>query len=169
MNPNDSIYLLAIRGNLAPNTLEAARGVHNSTAGHPANVAAAKALGDLSHMVYVPLQASADNEFLILDLWNSLEGLNQFFANPNVQEQAGQIFSRRDPVVWAPDGDFASYHIPAPFGKHERYVAVVRGTVAGALAAVSLFSVSGSRIFAIINAAGQFSTDAVSKWPAVWG
>ena len=46
---------------------------------------------------------------------------------------------------------------------------VVRGTVAGALAAVSLFSVSGSRIFAIINAAGQFSTDAVSKWPAVLG
>lgn len=129
MNQNGSIYLLAIRGSLAPKTLEAARAVHNSTAGHPANVAAAKSLGDLSHMVYVPLQASADNEFLILDLWNSLEGLNQFFANPTVQEQAGQIFTRRDPVVWAPAGDFTSYHIPSPYGKNERYVAVVRGMV----------------------------------------
>jgi quinol monooxygenase YgiN len=128
MNQNDSMYLLAIRGNLAPKTLEAARALHNSTAGHPANVAAAKSLGDLCHMVYVPLQASPDNEFLILDVWNSLEGLNQFFTNPTVQEQAGQIFTRRDPVVWAPAGDFISYHIPSPFGKNERYVAVVRGT-----------------------------------------
>ena len=111
MNQNHSIYLLAIRGNLAAKTLEASRSVHNQTAGHPANVAAAKSLGDLSHMVYVPLQSSPDNEFLILDVWNSMDGLNQFFANPTVQEQAGQIFTRRDPVVWAPAGDFTSYHL----------------------------------------------------------
>jgi quinol monooxygenase YgiN len=129
MNQNHSIYLLAIRGNLAAKTLEASRSVHNQTAGHPANVAAAKSLGDLSHMVYVPMQSSPDNEFLILDVWNSMDGLNQFFANPTVQEQAGQIFTRRDPVVWAPADDFTTYHIPAPFGKNERYVAVVRGTV----------------------------------------
>ena len=48
-------------------------------------------------------------------------------------------------------------------------LAVVRGTVAGALAAVSLCWVSGRRIFAIISAAGQFSTDAVSRCPAVFG
>ena len=37
-----------------------------------------------------------------MDVWNNLEGLNEFFANLQVQEQAGRIFSRRDPVVWAP-------------------------------------------------------------------
>jgi hypothetical protein len=125
------IYLLAIRGTLAPESLEAARKIHNETAGAPANVAAARSLGDLSHMVYTPAPESSlgAEEFLILDLWNSLEGLNQFFANEQVQEQAGLIFSKRDPVVWAPADGFAGHHLPAPDGKHDRVVALVRGTV----------------------------------------
>jgi hypothetical protein len=125
------LYLLAIRGTLAPSTLEAARSIHNATAGAPANVAAAQSLGDLSHMVYVPLgeHTAGAGEFLILDVWNNLDGLNQFFANPQVQEQAGQIFRARDPVVWVPADGFLSYHLPAPYGKNERIVAVVRGTV----------------------------------------
>src|SRR5258707_516672 len=94
-------YLLSIRGTLSPDTLEAARALHNQTAGAPESVAAARALGDFSHMVYVPTgqqSASAAGEFLILDIWNNMEGLNTFFANPHVQGQAGQIFSERDPV-----------------------------------------------------------------------
>src|SRR5262245_7156508 len=88
-----SLYLLAIRGTLASPTLEEARAIHNATAGAPPNIAAAWALGDLSHMVYVPAgpPTAEAGEFLILDVWNSLDGLNQFFANPQVQHQAGQI------------------------------------------------------------------------------
>jgi hypothetical protein len=133
MNPESerpyAIYLLAIRGTLSSPTLEAARLIHNETAGAPANVAAAQSLGDLSHMVHVPVDRpkSGPSEFLILDLWNSLEGLNKFFANPQVQEQAGRIFSARDPIVWAPAETFTSYHIPSPFGKNERFVAIARG------------------------------------------
>jgi len=126
-------YLLTIRGTLAPATLEAARQVHNDTAGAPQNVAAARSLGDLSHMVFVPLgaeqPANGAGEFLILDTWNSMDGLNQFFANKQVQEQAGMIFSERDPVVWAPASGFLSYHFPAPYARPERIVAVVRGMV----------------------------------------
>jgi quinol monooxygenase YgiN len=135
MNPESetpyAIYLLAIRGTLKSPTLEAARRIHNETAGAPANVAAAQSLGDLSHMVHVPVDRpeSGPSEFLILDLWNSMEGLNKFFANPQVQEQAGRIFSARDPVVWAPAEKFTSYHVPSPFGKNERFVAIARGTV----------------------------------------
>ena len=127
-----SLYLLSIRGSLAASTLEAARGVHNQTAGAPENMAAAQALGDISHMVYVPLEKpkKGAGEFLIMDFWNNLDGLNQFFANPTVQEQAGQIFTSRDPVVWTPAEGFTSYHIPAPFGNNDRTVAVVRGKVA---------------------------------------
>lgn len=127
-----SPYLLAIRGRLAATVLEDARAVHNATAGAPANVAAAQSLGDLSHMVYIPVPGlgAEEGEFLILDLWNDLEGLNQFFANPTVQEQAGQIFTERDPVVWMPAPGFVGYHLPAPYGENERIVAIVRGTVA---------------------------------------
>ncbi|HWE60423.1 MAG TPA: hypothetical protein VHB98_01805, partial [Chloroflexota bacterium] len=108
--PALQLYLLAIRGTLAPASLEAARTLHNQTAGAPQSVEAARSLGDLSHMVYVPLghQGDGTGEFLILDIWHSLEGLNAFFANPQVQEQAGQIFDSRDPAVWTPAGDFAS-------------------------------------------------------------
>src|SRR5262245_10014773 len=106
------LYLLAIRGTLAPSTLEAARSIHNATAGAQANAAAAQSLVDFSHMVYVPLDehTGGAGEFLILDVWNNLAGLNQFFANPQVQEQAGQIFSARDRVVWVPADGFLSYH-----------------------------------------------------------
>lgn len=128
-----TVYLLSIPGKLKSQTLEQARAVHNATAGLPQNVVVAKSLGDLSHMVYVPIQQNGNGhgagEFLILDLWNNIEGLNQFFANKQVQEQAGQIFETRDPVVWAPAEGFTSYHFPAPYGKNDRIVAVVRGMV----------------------------------------
>jgi hypothetical protein len=125
------LYLLSIRGTLAASTVEVARSIHNDTAGAPANVAAAQSLGDLSHMVYVPTDRpnTGPGEFLILDIWNNIEGLNQFFANKQVQEQAGRIFSMRDPVVWMPADGFFGYHFPAPYGKNERSVAVVRGLV----------------------------------------
>ena len=125
------VYLLTIRGTLSPKTLEEARAIHNQTAGAAENVAAARALSDLSHMVYVPMGHNGKDagDFLILDLWNNMDGLNQFFSNHAVQEQAGMIFSSRDPVVWKPAEGFASYHFPAPYGKNERIVATVRGTV----------------------------------------
>lgn len=141
------VYLLSIRGTQAREALEETRKIHNETAGAPANVAAAQALGDLSHMVYVPSGApgAEPNEFLILDMWNSLEGLNRFFENPQVQEQAGRIFTQRDPVVWAPAAGFTGFHLPAPSGKNDRIVATVRGTVSSHAEARSIHN-------AIINA-----------------
>jgi quinol monooxygenase YgiN len=126
-----TVYLLTIRGTLLPPTVEAARNIHNETAGAPPSVAAAKALGDLSHMVYVPTDRPklGAGELLFLDLWNSMNGLNQFFANPQVQEQGGRIFRTRDPVVWVPAEGFNTYHLPAPANKTDRTVAIVRGMV----------------------------------------
>src|SRR5258706_3739500 len=130
-----TLYLLTIRGTLLPATLEAARKVHNQTAGNPEGVAAAKSLGDVSHMVYVPMEhddhakTKGAGEFLIMDLWYSIDGLNTFFSDHQVQEGGAMIFTERDPVVWAPAEGFTSFHIPAPFGNNDRIVAVARGTV----------------------------------------
>jgi hypothetical protein len=111
--------------------MEAARNIHNQTAGNPQGVAAAKSLGDLSHMVYVPVTQNGHGtgEFLILDLWNSVEGLNKFFSDPQVHEGGNMIFKQRDPVVSMPAEGFTTYHIPAPHGKNTRVVSTVRGTV----------------------------------------
>jgi len=147
------IYLLSIRGTLAPATLEEARKVHNMTAGDPEGVAAAKSLGDLSHMVYVPLHDhDGSKEFLILDQWNNLEGLNTFFADKHVQEGGGLIFTQRDPVVWAPAEGFYSYHCPAPYGHNDRFIGVVRGPVASREAAMA---VHNEIVSANINKARQ--------------
>src|SRR5438270_12413216 len=125
----EQIYLLTIRGTLAPPSLEAARQVHNQTAGAPEGVAAAKSLGDLSHMVYVPVNKELA-ELFIMDLWTSPSGLNQFFSDPQVQHGAAMIFTQRDPVVWTPAEGFFTYHLPAPTGHNDRYIGVIRGTVA---------------------------------------
>jgi len=125
------MFLLTIQGTLKSDTLADASAVHNKTAGDTNNVAAARSLGDLSHMVYLPTDkpASGAGDVLFIDQWNSIDGLNKFFANPDVQKGADLIFSKRDPIVWVPAEGFYTYHIPAPYGKNDRFVVMVRGTV----------------------------------------
>ena len=124
-------YLLTIRGKLKPATVEDSRSVHNMTAGNPAGVAAARSLGDLSHMVYVPSgqNGGPSSELLILDVWNNLDGLNQFFSGHDVQQGGAMIFTEREPVVWMPARGAFTYHLAAPKGKNERFIGVVRGPV----------------------------------------
>jgi hypothetical protein len=168
MNNDLSLFLLSIRGTLSSPTLEAARKIHNSTAGAPANVAAAQSLGDVSHMVHVPMDKpdKGAGEFLILDIWNSMDGLNKFFANPTVQEQAGQIFSQRDPVVWAAAEGFVSYHIPAPFGKNDRYITTARGTVKSVDEARKLHNDSTIKTLGKARKAGNLSHEAYFRMAA---
>lgn len=128
-NSIDKIYLLTIRGTLAPASLEEARPVHNQTAGDPQGVAAAKSLGDLSHMVYVPVNKDLA-ELFIMDLWTSPEGLNRFFSDPQVQHGGSMIFAQRDPVLWEPAEGFFTYHIPVPTGRNDRFFGLIRGPVA---------------------------------------
>jgi len=126
-------YLLAIRGTLIPSEEEAARKIHNETAGNEAGVAAARSLGDLSHKVFVPAKGIPGdrpaNELLILDVWNNIEGLNTFFANPQVQHGGSLIFKSRDPVVFTPAPDLLAFNLPAPMPRQARYVGTVRGMV----------------------------------------
>ncbi len=157
-----SLFLLSIRGRLAPKTLDAARLVHNQTAGLPDNIAAARSLGDLSHMVYVPMQPAngGAGEFLVLDIWNSIEGLNKFFADPHVMEGGEQIFQSRDPVVWTPASGFERYNIPAPYGKNQRIVAIVRGQVESIAKARAIHNKAVSSALHMVRKAGNLSHEA---------
>src|SRR5690349_16033222 len=70
------MFLLTIQGTLAPKTLAEAFAIHNKTAGDPNSIAAARALGDLSHMVYLPMEKAADGagDVLFIDQWSSIDG-----------------------------------------------------------------------------------------------
>ncbi len=167
-----TLYLLTIRGTLAPETLEAARKVHNQTAGNPEGVAAAKSLGDVSHMVYIPMEhdghakTKGAGEFLIMDLWVSMEGLNTFFADKQVQEGGAAIFSDRDQVVWAPAEGFTTFHIPAPFGMNDRIVAVARGTVKSMAEAKKLHNTAMTKTISKARKLGMVSHEAYFRMAA---
>ena len=160
-----SVFLLTSRGTLSPATLEAARKVHNQTAGNPEGVAAAKSLGDVSHMVYVPAmhnghdKAKGAGEFLIMDLWTSIEGLNTFFADKHVQEGGNMIFTERDPVVWTAAPGFTSYQIPAPFGMNDRFITTARATVNSVEQARKLHNAAVAKTIRKARAAGNLSHD----------
>jgi hypothetical protein len=167
-----SLYLLAIRGTLSPATLEEARKVHNQTAGDPAGVAAAKSLGDVSHMVYVPMEHDGHDktkdagEFLILDLWTSMEGLNTFFSDKQVQEGGAMIFTERDPVVWGAAPGFTSYHIPAPFGMNDRIITTVRAKVESVDKTRKLHNDSIAKTIGKARKAGNLSHEAYFRMAA---
>jgi hypothetical protein len=158
-----SLFLLAIRGTLAPATLEAARKVHNQTAGNPDGVAAAQSLGDVSHNVYVPAmheghdKTKGAGEFLIMDLWTSIEGLNTFFADKHVQEGGAMIFTERDPVIWTAAPGFTSYQIPAPFGMNDRFITTARATVQSVDEARKLHNTAIAKTISKARRAGNLS------------
>jgi quinol monooxygenase YgiN len=137
---SDQPVLLTVRGTAIPKTLEAMRVLHNETAGSPAGIAAARALGDLSHMVYAPakspLSKAVAGELLFLDVWVHPKGIMDFFSNPQVQEQGGKLFSARDASVWAPAAGAFTYQLPAPRTRRDRFVGIIRGPIAGAEKAV---------------------------------
>lgn len=122
------LYLFTNSGTLRPTTAEEARVTHNATAGNPAGVAAAQSLGDLSHLVYVPL-GEWSGEIIFLDQWTSAEGLQQFFADEQVRSGGAALFRAYDPVVWRPAEGFLSYTISRPLGQQDRIVGLVRGRV----------------------------------------
>ncbi len=136
--------LLTVRGKTIPKTLEEMRGLHNQTAGSAPGIAAARALGDLSHKVFSPnlrmkQSGAAEGELLFLDVWVRPQGIFEFFSNEQVIQQGTKLFSSRDATVWMrAEGSF-SYSLPAPMGKSERLVGMVRGPVASPERAIEIF------------------------------
>jgi hypothetical protein len=141
----DTPVLLVVRGTLVPRDLEAARVLHNETAGSVPGMNAARALGDLSHQVYSPgpgtKQSNArPGEVLFVDRWVDADGIMKFFSAPQVQEQAGRLFSDRDASLWMPAREAFTYALPAPRNKPNRWVGMVRGPIASAEHAIAAFA-----------------------------
>jgi hypothetical protein len=129
VNPQPTQFLLTVRGTLAAADMEGGRIAHNQTAGDDQGVAAARSFGDLSHAVYVPAMDAAGPELLIVDYWNSPEGIMQFFSDPQVKKGGGMLFRNREAVVWHTDPALPRVVLPAPTGRNERYAGIVRGRI----------------------------------------
>jgi quinol monooxygenase YgiN len=138
--------LLTVRGTLNPKSLEEARALHNATAGSPQGIATARGLSDLSHTVYAPcpgagaLSNTRPGELLFIDTWADPAGLQQFFANPGVQEAGSKLFAQRDGSVWMPARGGFSFHVPPTAARPPRFVGLFRARVQSPEAAVEAFS-----------------------------
>jgi hypothetical protein len=147
-------YLLTVRGKVNTPTAGEARALHNATAGSPEGVAAALALGDLSHNVYTSAGGGVGaDELLFIDYWNSPTGLGQFFADPNVQAGAAELFADREGVLWAPTTGFGDFHLALPAGKSVAAVGLLRVGVISLEAAAAGFNAYAA---ATINAARRY-------------
>ena len=154
-------YLLTVRGSTVPSTLEETRNIHNSTAGAPQSAAGARALGDLSHNVYAPISKELDGQLLFIDLWNSVSGLNMFFSNPQVQAAAGQLFSKRDGIVWSRLEGFGAFHLALPSGRSIGAVGVIQVPVTSVEQAAEAFTAYAA---ATINTARSYGIVSHSTW-----
>jgi hypothetical protein len=135
--------LLSVRGTVVPPTRDALRELHNQTAGSAEGVAAARALGDLSHKVFTPVPGApgaSDRELLFLDVWCDANGVGTFFSAPQVQQGAGLLFSERDAVVWMPLAGSFGFELDAPMDKPSRYLGIVRGPVGDPAVTIDTFS-----------------------------
>jgi hypothetical protein len=131
VDPVPTQFLFTVRGTPTETNHEAIRAAHNQYVGSDQAVAMVRSFGDLSHAVFVPADhtSGAPTEVLFIDYWNSAEGLMKFFADPQVQQGGSRVFSQRDYVLWANSPGLPRVSLPAPEGRNERFVGLVRGPV----------------------------------------
>jgi hypothetical protein len=165
---SDSPVFLTVRGTLVPQDLESARVLHNETAGSGPGIAAARALGDLSHKAYAPCLKSAQSaakkgELLFVDNWQDPKGLMEFFSNPHVQQQGGRLFSQRDATVWMPARGAFSWHLQAARGRDARFVGMIRGPIGNPEKVIEIFRAVDEKAQRDARRRGQLSHDLYIK------
>jgi hypothetical protein len=166
IDPLAAQFLFTVRGPMVPANLEAGRAAHNIAAGSDQGVAAARSFGDLSHAVYVPVDApkSGAGELLIIDYWNSPQGLGMFFSDPQVQQGGTLLFRDKETVIWQASPGLPRVTLPAPYGRNDRFAGIVRGTVASREAAEKIVTESVRKRLNPARAKGLLSREWYFRW-----
>jgi len=160
--------LLTVMGKTTATSVEATCKLHNETAGNPGGVAAAKSLGDMSHMTFMPTgtASSFSGDLLFLDIWNNLDGMNRFFSDPHVQEGGNRMFSSRENIVWSKLDKFLNFNFSSPTGMNDRIVGLVRGSVTSLEEAEAIHNTSMDAMVNPSRAAGIVSHEFYSRLAA---
>lgn len=173
VDPTPTQFLLTVEGEPASADRNTTREAHNMAAGSDQGVAAARSFGDLSHAVYVPATPDAGNRLLFIDFWNSVDGLMTFFSDKQVQAGGAMVFKSRAPIVWAPSPGLPRVNLPAPTGRADRYVGLVKGPVASRDAAEKLLieatrkAVNGNRAKGLLSREWFFRADQPNSLEAI--
>jgi quinol monooxygenase YgiN len=91
-------YITTVRGRLLHEDVAAAMEQHNGIVARVRQ--RGEPLGNVGHAVYA--NAQDPREFLAIDTWNSIEGLQTLMGDPSVQAELGSMFDGMPEVtVWA--------------------------------------------------------------------
>ena len=98
-------YITVVRGKLSAASLEEAQKMHDGTVDHLS--AMTRPMGATGHHAY--LNPQNPMEFLAVDHWNNLEGLQKFMGNPDVAAAFGKLFEGTPDIsIWS-DSGWASF------------------------------------------------------------
>ncbi len=94
-------YVTIVRAKLKGARPGDAQKVHDATVEKLS--AMTRPMGAIGHQPF--LNPQNPMEFLAIDTWNNLEGLQKFMSNPNVAEEFGKLFEGMpDITIWAEAG-----------------------------------------------------------------
>ena len=97
-------YITVVRGRLKGSP-EQAKAMHDGTVDQLSVMT--RPMGAVSHKPH--LNPKDPKEFLAIDTWNNLEGLQKFMGDPKVAEAFGALFEGMPDIsVWA-ETDWASF------------------------------------------------------------
>jgi hypothetical protein len=99
-------YITTVRARLLKDDPQAAMEQHNAIVGRlrPRG----EPLGAAGHMVFA--NAQDPREFLAIDRWDNIEGLQSFMGDPSVQADLGSMFDGQPQVtVWAEREGWSSF------------------------------------------------------------
>jgi quinol monooxygenase YgiN len=102
-NPKEDImnYITIVRGKLKPADEKAAQSMHDATVDKLSEMT--RPMGAIGHHAY--LNPQNHKEFLAVDTWNNLEGLQGFMSNPQVAEEFGKLFDGMPDIsIWTESG-----------------------------------------------------------------
>lgn len=97
-------YITVVRARLKGSTKEAQM-AHDATVEQLS--AMTRPMGAIGHKPH--LNPQDPKEFLAIDTWNNLEGLQKFMSDPKVAEAFGNLFEGQPDIsIWA-ESDWASF------------------------------------------------------------
>ena len=95
-------YIVVVRGKLKGSAAEAGK-AHDEIVSKVSPMG--KSMGNTSHQAYLNVQDGDD--FLAVDFWDNMEGIQKLYSDPNLATEFGKMFAGQPEVtIWGDSGWF---------------------------------------------------------------
>ena len=93
-------FVVVVRGRLKGDKMQA-QAVHDATVGQISPKS--RSMGSTGHQTF--LRADDPKEFLAVDFWSNMEGIQKLYSDPNLAVEFGKLFDGQPEVtIWGNSG-----------------------------------------------------------------